>query len=220
MLKYKKRGVPSKKQGGYILMKKTLSLVLVLMIAAGCMGIMGTACADAYDDAWYVKTGNGKSLNVRDVNTGKVVGSFRYGEALWIYYQEGEWSIVGNDRYDHVKVMTKFLSKKNPGAYKASSSTSTKTTTDSALSSETVEGMNKQYSTIKYGERYSVLIVPPTRIGTVNLRWGPSMNSSLVAKVPADYELQVLAENKNWLMCEDPASGRIVYVVRKYTTAK
>ena len=200
-------------------MKKTLSLVLVLMIAAGCLGIIGAACADAYDDAWYVKTGNGKTLNARDVNTGEVVGRFNYGEALWIYYQEGEWSIVGNERYDHVKVMTKFLSRTNPGKYVPQNAEG-QTLSDSALGSETVEGMNKQYNALKYVDRYTVITVPTTRTGTVNLRWGPSKNTSLVMKAPADYELQVLAESRNWLMCEDAATGKIVYVARKYTNAQ
>ena len=91
---------------------------------------------------------------------------------------------------------------------------------DSALGSETVEGMNKQYSIMKYVQSYTVITVPANRTGTVNLRWGPSKNTNLVMKAPADYELTVLAESRNWLMCSDPATGRICYVARKFTNAQ
>ena len=59
-----------------------------------------------------------------------------------------------------------------------------------------------------------------SRTGTVNLRWGPSKNTNLVMKAPADYGLTVLAESGNWLLCSDPATDRICYVARKYTNAR
>jgi hypothetical protein len=116
--------------------------------------------------------------------------------------------------------MSKFLVKNDPGKFVGPTAPDGTTLQDSALGSETVEGMNKQYSIMKYVQSYTVITVPANRTGTVNLRWGPSKNTNLVAKVPADYELTVLAESKNWLLVNDPLTGKISYVARKFTNAR
>ena len=36
-------------------------------------------------------------------------------------------------------------------------------------------------------------------------------------QLPANYELNVLAANSNWLMVEDPGSGKIGFIAAKYT---
>ena len=210
------RGVRPRKKQEVWQMKRMMSLVLALVIAAGILCVTGTAFAI---DTLYVKTGNGGKLNVRDVVTNKVIGQLDYGANVAVERYSGDWAIIVWGSYGDAKVMKKFLVTKDPGKYVGPTDEDGNVLKDSALGSETVEGMNKQYSLMRYVQSYTVITVPANRTGTVNLRWGPSKNTNLVMKAPADYELEVLAESKNWLMCSDPATGRICYVARKYTNA-
>ena len=199
-------------------MKKTVSLVLALVIAAGCFCMASPALAAI--QTMYVKTGNGKTLNVRDIATNEVIGRLDYGASVGGEQISGGWAFIVWGSVGSAKVMSKFLVSKDPGKYVGPTAPDGTTLQDSALGSETVEGMNKQYSIMKYVQSYTVITVPANRTGTVNLRWGPSKNTNLVMKAPADYELTVLAESRNWLMCSDPATGRICYVARKFTNAQ
>ena len=66
-------------------------------------------------------------------------------------------------------------------------------------------------------DSYAVIVIPDTRTGTARLRWAPSKFSTLIAQLPSNYELNVIAANSNWLMVEDPTSGKIGYIATKYT---
>lgn len=197
-------------------MKRTVSLILALSCLIGCLCVFGTASADV--ETWYVKTGNGKSLNVRDVNTEKIIGRLPYGSSVQVEYFTGSWAIILWGSYGDAKVKKEFLVSKKPAAYSGPTNTSGTPLTDSALGSETVAGLNRQYSSLKYVESYNVRVVPDTRTGTARLRWAPSKNSQLITLLPANYELEVLAANSNWLMVKEPVTGKIGYIATKYTT--
>ena len=55
-------------------MKKTVLLILTILTV--CM------CASALAEIWYVKTPNGKSVNIREAGSGKVIGQIPYGENI------------------------------------------------------------------------------------------------------------------------------------------
>ncbi len=197
-------------------MKKTLSLILVLAIAAGCLCALVTANAET--ETWYVKTANGKDLNVRDIVTEEKIGQLPYGAAVEVeFFNQSHWAII-LWKDGEAKVKEEFLVKKYPGKYNGPTNEQGNVLTDSVLGSETVEGLNKQYAALKYVEEaYTVKVVPDTRTGTARLRWAPSKNANLVAQLPANYELTVLAASSNWLMVQDPASGKIGFIAAKYT---
>ncbi len=196
-------------------MKKYLSFVLALMLALGCMGIFATAGADI--ENWYVKTGNGKTLNVRDINTGEVIGRLAYGSQVGVTEWHGEWAYIVYGSIGDAKVMSKFLVNYNPGKYHGGSGENTTVLSDSALGSQTVDGLNKQFATMQYVNSYTVKVVPDTRTGTARLRWAPSKNATLLALVPANYELTVLASNASWLMVQDHVTHNIGWIAKKYT---
>ena len=198
-------------------MKKTLTLILALVIAAGCLCVFGSASADT--ETWYVKTGNGKGLNVRDIETGEKIDVLPYGAKVRVEWFRDQWAIIlyEKDPTRGAKVDKSFLVKKNPGKYKGPTDDKGNVLEDSALGSETVEGLNKQYSTLRYVTAYTVTVVPDTRTGTARLRWAPTKNSTMIAQLPAGYELTVLAENSNWLMVQEPATNRIGFIAAKYT---
>ena len=196
-------------------MKKILSLVMVLTLLVGSLWTV-TASADI--ETWYVKTGNGGGVNVRNVETGEKLTSLPYGSEVHVEYFVGDWAIIVWGSLGSAKVKRMYLSRQYPGKYNGPTNKTGSVLTDSALGSQTVEGLNKQYSRLKYVAGYSVRVVPDTRTGTARLRWAPSKHSKLIAQLPANYTLQVIAESSNWLMVQDPTSAKIGYIATKYTT--
>ena len=97
----------------------TMVAALVLVLCTFVTGAMA-------DTTMYVRTGNGKTLNVRsEPNTGdNVIYRFQYGQEVTVAYHLGNgWSCVrlagafDQDGY----VMTKFLVNEKPGKYVPSS---------------------------------------------------------------------------------------------------
>ena len=196
-------------------------MILAVMTVVVTLCALGTA--SAAPETWYVKTPNGGTLNVRDMYDPEIViGKLPYGEKVTVEYFDKPWAVIVYGSHGSAFVADSFLVKKNPGKYNGDSKTDNKGTvlTDSVLGSQTVEGLNKQYATMKYVAAYSVKVVPDTKTGTARLRWAPSKNSTLIALLPANYELTVLAANNSWLMVQDPANGRIGYIATKYTAVK
>ena len=94
-------------------MKKTVSLVLALVIAAGCLCMASPALAAI--QTMYVKTGNGKTLNVRDIATNEVIGRLDYGASVGVEQISGGWAFIVWGSVGSAKVMSKFLVSKDPG---------------------------------------------------------------------------------------------------------
>ena len=199
-------------------MKKSLSLILALVIAAGCLSILTTASADI--ETWHVKTGDGGTLNVRDIETGESIGSLPYGARVAVQWFRDGWAIIVWGSRGDAKVMSKYLVNYDPGKYVGPTDGSGNVLSDSALGSETVKGLNKQYSMLSYVTPYTVKVVPDTRTGTARFRWAPSKHSTLISQLPANYELSVIAASSNWLMVQDPGSGKIGYIATKFTKAE
>lgn len=200
-------------------MKKTLSFVLALMLTVGILCPLVSASADI--ENWYVKTANGKGLNVRDLTTGEKIGVVPYGGTVGVeFFNKDGWAIIIWGSVGEAKVRQEYLVKKNPGKYVGPTDGQGNVLTDTVLGSQTVEGLNKQYAALRYVDSYTVVVVPDTRTGTARFRWAPSKNSTLIAQLPANYELTVLAASSNWIMAQDPTSGKIGYIAAKYTAAK
>ncbi len=193
-------------------MKKAVSFVLALALLLGCLS---TAALAGGIETWYVKTGNGRTLNVRDITTGQVIGSLPYRGTCGVTEWHGQWAYIVWGGIGDAKVMAKFLVREDPGPFKGN--TEPTVFTDSALGSTTVDGLNKQYSSMQSVTPYSVYVNPDTKSGTARMRWAPSKNSTLLALLPANYELKVLAANQNWLMVQDPATQKIGFIAVKFT---
>ena len=205
-------------------MKKTVAFVLVLILAMSCLSMFSAASAD---QTLWVKTPNGKTVNGRDRNS-EVITRLPYGTKVTMYDEEDYWAICRGPGFSEGWIMETFLVDYNPGKYQGAdagtsgskSGTSQKKTTvsDSALGSQTVDGLNSQYKTFTYlATPYTVKVVPDTKTGTARLRWGPSKFATLVTYLESGHQLTVLASNKSWLMVRDDASGKIGYIAVKYT---
>ena len=100
-------------------MKKTLAAVLLLALLVSCVG---AALADAPygTSVMYVKTANGKSVNVRSTpSTGdNIIGSVPYGGSVltdWSYAGNDGWTRVVWGSYGDGYIMSKYLVNEKPG---------------------------------------------------------------------------------------------------------
>ena len=152
------------------------------------------------------------------METGEKIGSLPYGSKVGVEWFKGDWAIIQWAPTYEAKVMKSYLVSYYPGKYDGPTDSKGNALSDSTLGSETVKGLNTQYNAMHYVSEYTVRVVPDTRTGTARLRWAPSKHSSLIAQLPANYELTVLAANSNWLMVKDPMTGKIGYIASKFTS--
>ena len=187
-----------------------LTLMLAVCVPAALAGEEGP---NAHAGYYYVKTGNGKGLNVRDNPNGKVVGSLKYGTRIYVdAFSSSEWALItyrydnGHGRGDYAAyVSTRFLVKNDPGKFQGSSSAKSAT---SAVRTE------KQVA-----NPYTIVSRPVrTAGGWVNLRRTPSMDAKVLEKCFAGKTLTVLAELNGWFKVQDPATGTIGYISSKFVS--
>ena len=196
-------------------MKRFVSMTLVvltLMLAVFVpMAMAGEEGPNAHAGYYYVKTGNGKGLNVRDNPNGKVVGSLKYGTRVYVdAFSSSEWALItyrydnGHGKGDYAAyVSTRFLVRNNPGKYQGSSSARS----GAALTEKQV------------ASPYTIVSRPVrTAGGWVNLRRTPSTDAKVLEKCFAGKTLTVLAELDGWFKVEDLPTGIIGYISSKYVS--
>ena len=86
------------------------------------MALILCLCATALADTWYVKTPNGKTVNMRDETTNRIVGRIPYGTA--VTPDDGKSTeLSAYVTYNGASgfVSWKFLVKENPGEFKKGS---------------------------------------------------------------------------------------------------
>ena len=207
------------------MMKKLATLTIAALL---CLLAVSSALAETY----YVKTDNGKTVNVRwtDDTQHAVMVQLPYGTAVDVVgtTKNGTWAIINykgqTDNGEFVDtdayIMMRFLSKTNPGKYEKQSSdkTSGSTTTDAA---KVLSDMNREFASArKVTVPYTVVSRPTRASGWVNLRWAPSTEAERIATCPQGKELTVLAELKNWYQVEDPVTGMIGFIKRSFVSVK
>ena len=198
-------------------MKRFVSMTLVvftLMLAVFVpVAMAGEEGPNAHAGYYYVKTGNGKGLNVRDNPNGKVVGSLKYGTRVYVdAFSSSEWALItyrydnGHGRGDYAAyVSTRFLVKNDPGKFQGSSSA--KSAASAALTEKQVAS---PYTMVSRPVR--------TAGGWVNLRRTPSTDAKVLEKCFAGKQLTVLAELNGWFKVEDIPTGIIGYISSKYVS--
>ena len=191
----------------------TLIAAMVLVLSV-CM-----PSALAYE-TMYVRTGNGKTLNVRaePVMGSEVLLKFEYGQSVTVDYHLGNgWTCVMlAGAYDVGYVQTKFLVNKDPGKYVPTSADAALAKPATSKESYTMEQLNTVLATARSVNPYTVTVYPTRSSGWVYLRWVPSKNSQQVTTFPGGKEVKVIAELKDWYQVEDPDTGKVGFVYTSY----
>ena len=197
-------------------MKRFVSMMLVVftLMLAACVpaALAGEEGPNAHAGYYYVKTGNGKGLNVRDNPNGKVVGSLKYGTRVYVdAFSSSEWALItyrydnGHGKGDYAAyVSTRFLVRNDPGKFQGSSS---------ANSANSAARPEKQVAS-----PYIIVSRPVRSTGWVNLRRAPSIEAKILIRCPQGKTLTVLAELDGWFKVEDIPTGIIGYISSKYVS--
>ena len=211
------------------MMKKFVTLTIAVLL---CLLAASAALAETY----YVKTDDGKTVNVRwtDDTQHAVMAQLPYGTAVDVLAttKGGKWALVNykgmtedgeyvdTDAY----IMMRFLSKTYPGEYQRKSSGSSGSSSSSGSTGDAAKilsDMNREFASARMVEiRYTVIARPTRASGWVNLRWAPSTESERIATCNQGKELIVLAETKNWYQVEDPETSMIGFIKRSFVSAR
>ena len=166
----------------------------------------------------YVYTENGKSLNVRsgDWSGAAVIGTLHFGAQAAVLRTLGNgWSEIMWGNSGSAYVMSRFLVSEKPGGTPSGSIPKPDGTVSDAMAE-----MNREFRAARKVASYTVLSRPVRAPGWVNLRWAPSMEAEVIATCPQGKELTVIAELRTWYQVQDPATGMIGFISRKYTQVK
>ena len=200
--------------------KRLVSLALIVMMMAT---LISTAAVAESGTTMYVRTDNGKSLNVRDKPDGKVVASFKYGQAIYVeYITASGWAQTYYGDYGDTYigwVSARYLVNSDPGKYVPSNnSASTSSNTDAA---KALSDMNAEFKTGKVvAAQFTVYSRPSRASGWVNLRWAPSTEAERIATCPQGKALTVIGETKNWYQVQDPETGMIGFIMKKFVATR
>ncbi len=161
--------------------KRLVSLALaVLMLTAVALPAAVAGDEDYIDPRagyYYVKTENGKGLNVRNhPGGGQVVGSLKYGTRIYVdTFTTPEWALI-TYKYDNgygvgeyvAWVSTRYLTRKNPGKFVPSATAAPASKT--AGTPVTLDAVNAIFRTAKKVDApYTVVARPSRASGWVNL---------------------------------------------------
>ena len=197
--------------------KKVLSLLTVLVLVAAAF-IPAAVAEDSSAGYYYVYTENGKGLNVRNSPGGDIVGSLKYGTKIYCYYRDGGtgWALIDYS-YDMPGygygtyacfIASRFLRKSKPPAYPSGSSSST--------TEDTIADLNAEYASARDVTPFTVTVRPSRVSGWVNLRWGPSKATEIMATYKANDKLLVIRELKNWYRVEDQDTGNVGFISKQF----
>ena len=117
-------------------------------------------------------------------------------------------------------VSTRYLSKTDP-RQKTASNTSAASSTSSASTdaAKILSDMNAEFKTGKLVTSFTVYARPSRASGWVNLRWAPSTETERIATCPQGKALTVIGETKNWYQVQDPETGMIGFIMKKFVSA-
>lgn len=196
--------------------RKLIALALAVVMAALLIPAVVAA-----DSGWimYVYTDNGKTLNVRrdPMVADNIIGQLKFGEAVSVRMTTSNgWACIDWSSGEVAYVQSRFLVNSQPGIRPAPSGSGTApATTDAA---KILTDMNAEFRSARQVVPFTVTARPTRASGWVNLRWAPSTESERIATCPQGKELTVLAEMKNWYQVQDPMTGMIGFISRKYVS--
>ena len=199
-------------------MKKLLSVLMILCLVC--------TAASALAETYWVKTGDGKTVNVRweDSTNGTVMTRLKYGTAIEVhaFTKGGAWALFtydgatldGDYHFGDAYVMAKFLVPYKPDPYVPSSSSSS---SSSGQSDAGTNGLNTLFSQARLVSPYTITVRPTRSSGQVNVRWAPSKGSTLLRAYPANTQLTVIAElGSDWFQVMDLDNGIVGFLNKAY----
>lgn len=196
-------------------MKKTIIRIICL---AAVMVMAFSAVASAAT-TWYVKTPNGKSVNVRSTPSkanGNVLDQIPYGYAVEVidFTDSDVWAKVKISWKSGVLegyIQSSFLVRNKPAAYKPSNNGNT----ENKSTDDTLAALNKVAKAIKVLDKpYNTVIQTKVATNYVHLRVFPDTNAVYTGAYLCNTEIEVLAESKTWAQVRIVEDGKVGFILQ------
>jgi len=200
-------------------MKKFISVLIaaVLLVLA-----VSAAVSESQGTTMYVKTPNGRALNVRSSMSSEddsnIIGSLRYGSKVITYGGTGGWLMIDFGKVTGF-IMSKYLVKEKPAPYDGPTAGGSGVKREASFSvkeATKVSQLNTLAASAKFVTPYSIIVEPTTAKGSVYVRWFPTKNAEILETLDDGYELTVIAELNDWYQVSDPETGKVGFVYYTY----
>ncbi|MDO4482990.1 MAG: hypothetical protein Q4C54_00745 [Clostridia bacterium] len=193
-------------------------LTAMLCLVAMLVGLAAGACAETM----WVKTGNGRTLNLRSdcVKADNIIAQLPYGTEVDVIEYNGKhnWAHIEclAPNSGHVIsgwVQLSFLSREKPGKYVP------KKEGDAPVGGKTFEEINAAARAIKVlDEPYRTVIKTRKASNVVHLRMFPDTDAVYSGVYLCDTEIEVLAQSKTWAQVRIIEDGKVGFLLRKNVT--
>lgn len=192
------------------MLKKILLLALAMMLV---LAAFTSAFAEEVTEEkqYYVYTDNGNDLNVRDTPNGDIIGKVQYGQAVdVISFVNDYWAMISfGDGQGYVA--SRYIVPVDPELLRKA--------IEEELDSYTGDPMmdiDAEFASAVDVDDYKITARPARVTSVVNMRWIPSETGRIIAKYKATEELVVLKELRYYLQVQDPDTGDVGYIHKKF----
>ena len=193
------------------MLKRIISLLLAALLAAA---FAVTAVAENGNNEYYVYTENGKPLNIRNAPGGAIIGQLEYGTKVTVTANINDyWAMIAydGDETGYAYVSRRFLISADPEIVKKAIEEE-----EATITGDPMTDINAEFTCAKPVEPYKITVRPARVTSWVNMRWIPSETGLIVAKYKATEELLVLKELNNYLQVQDPDTGDVGYIHKRF----
>ena len=196
------------------MLKRILSMALAAVLALAMLtgAAFAEEVAEEESRTYYVYTENGKGLNVRSAPNGDIIGELNYGEEVKVYgIINDTWAMIHfmNDEPGYVNV--RFLIDIKPEELQKLMEEELDNVTGDPMTD-----IEAEFASAVDVADYKITARPARVTSVVNMRWIPSETGRIIAQYKATEELVVLKELKYYLQVQDPDTGDVGYIHKKF----
>ena len=169
---------------------------------------------------YYVYTENRGPLNVRLEPNGSIIGSLAYGEPVQVNSLENKnWALI-TFHYEHPEngmgdwdafVNRRYLIPVKPEVLVEALESEENTSTGDPMTD-----INREFAAARDVEPYRITVRPARATSLVNMRWIPTETGMIILGYRATEELVVLKELEDYLQVQDPDTGTVGYIHKKF----
>ena len=194
------------------MLKKILSLTLAAVFMLAVIASAAIAEEAVEKKTYYVYTENGKALNVRNAPNGEVIGHLNYGEKVEVKsFINDYWALISFRNDEPAYVSARFLITVEPEELKKAIEEELET-----ITGDPITDIDAEFAAAVDVEDYKITARPARVTSVVNMRWIPSETGRIIAQYKATEQLIVLKELAHYLQVQDPDTGDVGYIHKKF----
>ena len=194
------------------MLKRILTLTLAAVLALTAFATAAIAEEIEEENTYYVYTENGKALNVRNAPNGDIIGKLQYGEEVKVKaFINDYWALIDYQNDTPGYVSTRFLIPIQPDVLKKAIEDE-----QESITGDVMTDIDNEFASAVEVEKYKITCRPARVTSVVSMRWIPSETGRAIAQYKATEELIVLKELAHYLQVQDPDTGDVGYIHKKF----